>query len=148
MDSRNRFDSPGTFALMRLEALLGLGVACVLALRHATEIRWEVFALLFVSIDAIGYLPGAIAFRMSGGRVPPIFHGLYNLTHSFLWNGAVVAAWSLAFGPEWAFLAIPIHLLGDRALFGNFFKPLAVPFEPRALPAFESFEASLTGGET
>ena len=27
-------------------------------------------------------------------------------------------------------LALPIHLMGDRALFGNFMKSFALPFEP------------------
>ncbi len=38
---------------------------------------------------------------------------------------------------------MPIHLCGDRALFGNFLKPFRVPFEPAALPAFTQFEKRL-----
>ncbi len=123
--------SRGTHTLMRLEALLGLGVAVALALRHLAEIRWGPFLFFFISIDAIGYIPGAVAHRQAHGTpIPNVYHALYNTTHSFLWNGALVAAWTVAFGPEWAFLAIPIHLLGDRAIFGNFFKPFGTPFEP------------------
>ena len=44
------------------------------------------------------------------------------------------------FGAEWALLVVPIHLCGDRALFGNFLKPFRVPFEPAPLPAFVDFE--------
>ena len=144
MDSQNRFDSRGTYLLARLEAFAGLAVAVALALRHVGEIRWAPFVLFFASIDLIGYVPGAIAHRRArGGRISPVYHALYNTTHSFLWNGLVAGLWSLLVGPEWALLAIPIHLLGDRSLFGNFFKPFSVPFEPEALPAFTAFEASL-----
>ncbi len=122
--------SSGTRALMRLEALLGLVVSCALALTHYSEIRPWPFALLFASIDLIGYVPGAVAWRRAGrGAISRVYHALYNTTHSFLWNALVAGAWTLAFGPEWALLAIPIHLLGDRAIFGNFFKPLDAPFE-------------------
>jgi hypothetical protein len=114
---------------MRLEALLGLGVAIALALAHVREIRWAPFLILFASIDLIGYLPGAIAFRRAGrGTIPVLYHALYSTTHSFLGNAVVAGAWSLAFGPEWALLAIPIHLLGDRAIFGNF-PGARAPFE-------------------
>ncbi|MBI3722614.1 hypothetical protein HY251_01465, partial [bacterium] len=144
MDSQNRFDSKGTYLLARAEALLGLGVVAFLALRHLGEIRWGPFILFFASIDLVGYVPGAIAHRKARGKpISRVYHALYNTMHSFLWNAAVAGAWSLAVRPEWALLAIPIHLLGDRALFGNFFKPFAVPFEPEALPAFTTFEASL-----
>ncbi len=51
--------------------------------------------------------------------------------------------WVLAFGWEWALLAIPIHLLGDRALFGNALKPFSVPFEPEAHPAFARLDREL-----
>jgi len=149
MDSRNRFDSRGTHLLMRLEAFLGLAVAVGLALAHVKEIRWIPFAIIFASIDAIGYLPGAVAFRRARRReIPRIYHALYNATHSFLGNALVVIAWSLASGPEWAFLAIPIHLLGDRALFGNFFKPFAAPFEPSPMPSFERFDEALQGARS
>lgn len=122
MDKTNR-------ALLRLEALLGLGVAVTLAVLHLREIRWAPFALFFVTIDLVGFLPGAIAQARARERaVSPVFHGLYNTTHSFFTNGLVALVWTLAVGPEWALLAIPIHLLGDRALFGNFFKPLQGAF--------------------
>ena len=123
MDGTNR-------SLLRLEALVGLAAAVGLALAHAREIRFPAFALLFVTIDLVGYLPGAIAHRRAkGGRISPVFHALYNTTHSFVTNALVAGAWILAFGAEWALLAIPIHLCGDRALFGNFYKPLQGAFE-------------------
>jgi hypothetical protein len=30
-------------------------------------------------------------------------------------------------------LAFPIHLSGDRGLFGNTYKPVSLPFEPHAV---------------
>ena len=32
-------------------------------------------------------------------------------------------------------LAVPIHLSGDRGLFGNTYKPASLPFEPAPAPA-------------
>src|ERR1700689_1824326 len=96
MDNRNRFLGKGTYLLLRLEALLGLGVASGLAVAHLSEIRWAPFALFFASIDLVGYLPGAIAHRRAKGRpISRAYHALYNTTHSFLWNAVVAAVWSL-----------------------------------------------------
>jgi hypothetical protein len=144
VDKKNRFLGRGTFLLFRLEALLGLAVAVAAAAAHLGEIRWGVFVAFFAWIDVVGYLPGALAHRASKGRpISKTFPALYNATHSFLVNGALALAWSLLVKPEWALVAIPIHLLGDRALFGNFFKSFATPFEPELLPQFAAFERSL-----
>ena len=99
---------------------------------HIGEIIWWRFILAFTIIDLIGYLPGALAYRRAaGGKIDAIYHHLYNLTHSYLTTGIAVGLWMLATGtPEWAMLAVPIHLSGDRGLFGNFYKPPSLPFEP------------------
>jgi hypothetical protein len=135
MDAHNRFHTPSTWLLVRAEWLAFLAVAVALALRHVQEIHWGRFAAAFVLIDVVGYLPGAIAFhlgRTAGRPIARIYHHLYNVTHSFLTAGVVAAIWAaVAGGPEWAMLAIPIHLAGDRGLFGNTYKPVALPFEPR-----------------
>ncbi|MFF0488763.1 hypothetical protein ACFYTQ_07045 [Nocardia sp. NPDC004068] len=69
---------------------------------------------------------------------------LYNVMHSFLTQGAVVGLWVLIAGWEWALLVVPIHLCGDRSVFGNSLKPLTVPFDTkRPLPAFVEFERRL-----
>jgi amino acid transporter len=115
----------------RIECLVALAAAVALAFAHRADIRWPVFVALFVGIDIIGYLPGAIAHRRArGGKIPDLYYFLYNATHSVPFHVALVAAISLVSAPEWAFLAIPIHLFGDRALFGNFWKSRALPFEP------------------
>jgi hypothetical protein len=60
--------------------------------------------------------------------------------HSLLTGAVLVGLWALLVKPEWALLAVPIHLFGDRALFGNSLKPFGVRFEPAAHPAFVEFE--------
>ena len=117
--------------LGRAEALALMLAAALLILWHVREVSWLRFALAFALIDLIGYLPGARAFRRArGGSIAPLYHHLYNLTHNFLTAAAVVAVWAaLAGGFEWAMLAIPLHLAGDRGIFGNGWKPAAEPFE-------------------
>lgn len=144
MDNQNRFHTNSTWCLVRAEALLLLGVLLALLMAFRHDVRWGRFCFAFLIIDVVGYLPGALAFRRTvgrqtgalqpaAGRVHPIYHLLYNLTHSFLTMGAVLAAWALWLGkPEWAMLALPIHLLGDRGVFGNVYKPTELPFEPAA----------------
>ncbi|MEU4144600.1 hypothetical protein [Streptomyces parvulus] len=128
MDARNRFETKVTFALSRLEWLGFLAVSLVLAFQRRSEIRWGVFALLFAVIDVIGYLPGAIAHRRSPDRrVPKGCYVAYNTMHSLVTAGILAGAWALFVRPEWALLALPIHLMGDRALFGNSLKPSRRP---------------------
>jgi hypothetical protein len=109
--------------------------AALLLVWHLRELSWWRFTLAFALIDLIGYLPGARAFRRAGGRpIARIYHHLYNVTHSFATVAGVLALWALCAGRlEWAMLALPLHLAGDRALFGNGKKPPHRPFE--AAPA-------------
>jgi hypothetical protein len=117
--------------LSRAEHLALAAAGVVLVLWHADAVSWWRFALAFALIDLVGYLPGARAFRRTGGGpIAPLYHHLYNLTHNFLTAAVVVALWAAAIGGlEWAMLAIPIHLAGDRGLFGNGWKPADRPFE-------------------
>ncbi|HEY7592854.1 MAG TPA: hypothetical protein VH969_06835 [Actinophytocola sp.] len=131
MDAVNRFDTRTTHALVRLEYGIALAACVVLFVLHIGEVRWLPAVVLFAYIDVLGYLPGALAHhRAKGARIPKAYYVLYNVMHSFATQAAVVGAWVLVAGWEWALLAIPIHLLGDRALFGNALKPFSVPFEP------------------
>ncbi len=116
---------------VRAEHLALVVVALGLLMVHLGELSWPRFLAAFVAIDLLGYVPGAIAARRArGGAIAPVFHHLYNLTHSYLTAGVVIAVWALALGRlEWAMLAIPIHLSGDRGLFGNAEKPASMPFE-------------------
>jgi hypothetical protein len=140
MDSHNLFLTPTTYRLLRLEYGVALAGAIALAVLHLGEIRWAVFAGLFLYIDLVGYLPGAVAWRRArGGDIPRIYHVLYNSRHSMVSAAAVAGLWCLVVGPEWALLALPIHLCGDRAVFGNFLKPFGLSFEPTSHPAYQEF---------
>lgn len=107
---------------MRAEHVTLVLLAAALVLAHASDVAWDRFAAAFVLIDLVGYAPGAIAFRRAGrGRIDPVYHHLYSLAHSYLVTGAAVGFWALATGGlEWAMLAVPIHLSGDRGFLGNF----------------------------
>jgi hypothetical protein len=123
---------------------MGLLFVLYLLLRNFGHVNWLLFAVLFVYIDLIGYIPGAIAFHRSRTkRIPKIYYVLYNIMHSMATQSAVAIAWAILVRPEWALLALPIHLLGDRALFGNSLKPFLVSFEPVVHPAFSRMEAEL-----
>lgn len=142
MDSHNLFMTRTTYRLVRLEYTAALATAVVLALMHLGEIRWVAFIALFSYIDVIGYIPGAIAWHRAGGRLETrAYHVLYNLMHSFVSAGVVAAVWCLTFGPEWALLALPIHLCGDRGLLGNFLKPFGLSFEAQTHPAYQELVA-------
>jgi hypothetical protein len=143
MDSHNLFFTRTTYRLLRAEYGVALAGAVLLAVLHLGHIRWPVFVGLFVYIDLVGYLPGAVAYRRArGGPVPTAYYLLYNAMHSLLSAAAVAGLWCVVVGPEWALLALPIHLFGDRAIFGNFLKPLGVSFEPATHPAYQEFVTS------
>jgi hypothetical protein len=144
MDTANRFESRATYRLIRLEYLVALGVSLYFFIAHIDQVRWIPAVALFLYIDLIGYLPGAIAYHVSKTkRIARAYYVLYNTMHSFVTQFVVVMLWVWLSGPEWALLAIPIHLCGDRALFGNFLKPFSVTFEPTAHPAFVRLQADL-----
>jgi hypothetical protein len=145
VDVKNKFETDTTFTLMRLEWLVALVVSVVLAVVHISEIRWPVFVAFFVIIDLVGYVPGAIAYRRSPDkRISRAYYVLYNAAHSLLTAGAAVGLWCLLVTPEWALLAVPIHLFGDRGLFGNTLKPFGVSFEPSMHSAFRRFRSEYT----
>ena len=134
MDVQNRFHTVGTYRLMRLEHVGLLVLSGALMAWHANDLNWWRALIAFWVIDIVGYLPGAMVYRMQGGgKIPPIYHHIYNIAHTYLVVGAGVALWAWAIGGfEWAMLAVPFHLSLDRGVFGNVFKPLALPFEPVA----------------
>jgi hypothetical protein len=145
MDNINRFATKTSFALLRAEYGVVLGVCVVAFFAHIGEIRWIPAVLLFAYIDVVGYLPGLVAhLRAKNHQISRIYYVLYNTMHSFITQSIVVGLWICIFGFEWALLVVPIHLCGDRAIFGNFMKSFSVPFEPKPLPAFAEFERRLT----
>ena len=140
MDSHNWFMTRTTYRFLRAEYGVALVGAVVLAVLHLGDIRWPVFIGLFLYIDLIGYIPGAIAWRRAKDhQISRTYYVLYNAMHSLLSAALVAGLWCLLFGPEWALLALPIHLCGDRALFGNFLKPFGLSFEPVVHPAYQEF---------
>jgi hypothetical protein len=145
MDTKNLFMTPVTAWLVRSEYALGLVVSIVLLFAHAGDVNWWAAAGLFLYIDLIGYIPGAIAFRRKGhGEISKGYYVAYNFMHSHVVQGLVALVWIWAWGPEWALLALPIHLFGDRALFGNFYKPFGLLFEPETHQAYRRFSSEFT----
>jgi hypothetical protein len=137
MDSRNLFETPATYRLLRLEYTAALITVVIIAIIHVHQIRLWPFLGLFFYIDLIGYVPGAIvAHRRKSGYIPRVYYILYNTMHTFLSAGLVAGLWCLIIGPEWALLALPIHLCTDRGIVGNLLKPFGVPFEPQEHPAY------------
>lgn len=143
MDLHNRYHTTASYRWIRAESLLLMIGLIGLALWHIREVDLLRFAAAFVAIDAVGYIPGAMAYRRAGGRrIAPMYHALYNITHSYVAAAVAVAAWWWQAGAlEWAMLALPIHLAGDRGVFGNFYKPVELPFEPRATPTSQALAA-------
>lgn len=147
MDVKNPFETPATFRLHRAEYLAAFIVTNILIIWHWHEIRWIPAIALFAYIDLIGYIPGAIAFRRSkDGKISRVYYVMYNVMHSLLTQGAVVAIWGFFIHWEWALLAIAWHLFGDRGVFGNFMKTFNLPFEPHQAPGYRRLLDGLTPG--
>jgi hypothetical protein len=146
MDAQNRFHTQMTYALVRVDYLILTGVLIALGLYHVDQIRWGAFVAAFTVIDLVGYLPGAIWYytrpRAERRGIPRVFHVLYNIAHNFGVNALGAGLWYLLEGRwEWAMLALPIHLCGDRGLTGNIYKAFGLSFEPVRHPAFEHFSS-------
>ncbi|HEV2861424.1 MAG TPA: hypothetical protein VGX48_10485 [Pyrinomonadaceae bacterium] len=144
MDHHNLFLSRGTYNLLRLDHLVILVVLTVMLFAHWCEVNWFNFTAAFLWPDIVGTLPGMYWYyaRTTGDRrsIPAVFHVLYNIGHSFTIVAVITGLWYFAAGGwEWAMLALPIHLFGDRSLFGNIYKPLGRSFEPAPHPAFVRF---------
>jgi hypothetical protein len=102
--------------LTRAEYLALMTASGLLMLLHCGDGELGRAAIAFAAIDLIGYMPGARAFRRARrAAISPIYHHLYNVTHNFLTAALVTAVWALVGGGfEWAMLALPLHLAGDR----------------------------------
>ncbi|MGJ5755163.1 hypothetical protein FB563_3377 [Streptomyces puniciscabiei] len=144
MDHANQFETPTTYRLHRAEYVVGFLVSTGLLIAHAGDVNWVHAAVLFLYIDVLGYIPGAIAYRRSPDhRIHRGYYMAYNTMHSLVTQSAVVGLWIWLAGPEWALLAIPFHLFGDRGIFGNFLKPFGLPFEPEPNAEFQRLIANL-----
>ena len=137
MDGHNLFETPTTYRALRAEYLVGLIVAGVLMIIHINDVRIIPAIILFAYNDAVGYIPGAIAYRRApNGRIPNAYYVAYNVGHSIITAAIIAGLWALLVKPEWAELIIAVHICGDRAIFGNFMKPFTVHFEPKEHPAY------------
>jgi hypothetical protein len=149
MDHMNQFETPVTFRLHRLEYVVGLAVVIGLMIAHFGQIRWLPAIGLFVYIDIIGYIPGAIAYRRSPDhRIHKGFYVAYNIMHSMATQTVVAGLWLLLVRPEWALLVLPLHLFADRGIFGNFLKPFGLAFEPEPNPSFSRYLRELFAGRS
>lgn len=145
MDMLNPFETPVTYKLHRAEYLVGLAVVIGLMVVHAGQIRWLPALILFVYIDIIGYIPGAIAYRRSPDhRISKGYYVAYNVMHSMITQAAVAGVWMLVYRPEWALIVLPLHLFADRGVFGNFLKPFSLSFEPEPNPVYAQLKERLT----
>jgi len=99
MDAKNRFHTPETWLWTRIESIVMMLVLIGLVAMHIGDVHWGRFIFAFAIIDVIGYIPGAIAYkRQGGGRIAPIYHHLYNFTHSLVTGGIAIALWAFAPG--------------------------------------------------
>jgi hypothetical protein len=128
----NRYCTKRTSWALRSEYFLGLVVSIALFAMHVPDgVDWVGAVILFAYPDTIGYLPGAIAYRRKENhRIPLWYARTYNVLHSPWTAAAVGGLYALIHGPDWALMAIPIHLFGDRSIFGNIYKMPEVHFEP------------------
>jgi len=150
MDKYNTFHPRPYYQLLRLDYLSVLLVLSLTAILHLHEIVWWKFLVSFWWIDALGTFPAYVVyygFRKGERRsISRVYYYLYNFAHSFTTNSAVLFAWYVGHGGwEWAMLAAPIHICGDRALFGNTYKPPGLSFEPVRLAAYDRFLAEYQG---
>jgi len=153
MDKHNLFFTRKIYNIVRLEHLLVLGGLSVLVIMHWAEVNWLRFLIAFAWSDVIGTFPGLWCYYKRPATpdrdIPAAFYLAYNFGHSFLVVAVVTGIWYLlANGFEWAMLAMPIHLLGDRAIFGNIYKSPRLKFEPVPNDSFQKFLSEFEREET
>ena len=144
MDAKNTFDTPVTYRLIRAEYAVGLAVALGFFFAHITEMRWLPAVGLFLYIDLIGYIPGAIAYHRSEDKaISKVYYVLYNTMHSLATQTVVASpgcGWPV---PSGRCSVIPSTSSATAALFGNFLKPFGLDFEPVAQPMYQKLIAAL-----
>lgn len=134
MDKCNLFFTRATYNLVRFDYFVVLLALIVLLLFRWEQVDWVRFTAAFLWPDVVGTFPGLYWYhtKTTGERrsLPVCFYVLYNLGHSFAINAVILGLWYAGTDTwEWAMLAIPIHLAGDRAIFGNIYKQVGLSFE-------------------
>jgi hypothetical protein len=121
-----------TYWALRAEWIAGAIVSGIILLVHVKDADLVAAVLLFAYPDTLGYIPGAIAYRRKDDHRISLWYGRsYNVLHSAFTAALVGGVYTLLHGGwDWALLAIPMHLFGDRGFFGNVMKMDAVRFEP------------------
>jgi hypothetical protein len=141
MDTYNWFFTTATVRHARLEYLVALLALVALAVAHAAQINWWLFAALFFYIDLVGTVPGTLAHMASSDKhISRVYYLLYNIMHSALTQGAVVGVLCATIGWRWIYLAIPIHLCLDRGAFNNYLKPFGFQFVAARTPEFVTLQ--------
>jgi hypothetical protein len=145
VDKYNTFHTRTTYALVRLDWGVIMVISFVLLMMNWREVHWWRFTWAFLLPDVIATFPGLYLYysKPSGTArsIPLSIHFLYNVGHSFAGVAVLCGLWWMLTGRlEWAMLAFPIHLGGDRSLFGNIYKPFGTAFEPVKHEAYEKFE--------
>lgn len=160
MDKHNLFLTQPLYRLVRLDWLCIMLVLAVLVAVNWQQVNWLRFWVMFWVIDAVGTVPGFYYYfrnrHRTHGVVPNWCVVAYNTCHSFATTTLVLAGWYYLSGPEWAMLGMPIHLAGDRGVFGNIYKNFGVQFEAsgphegfrRFLERFASERGSTPARET
>ncbi len=151
MDKHNRFHTSTIYNLERLDWLVIGAVPLILVILNWRHVDWWLFAAAFAFPDVIGTFPGLYFYygRRNGPHrsIPSVIHKLYNFGHCFATLALFCLGWYLVKGHfEWWMLAFPIHLAGDRSVFGNIYKPFGTAFEPVPHEAFVRFEREYQAG--
>lgn len=108
---------------LRYEYLLFFVLGLMASIHLYRDIDWLAYFLLFLLIDAIGYIPGVLWSLLSGSNHPPtFFYRAYNVAHSMPFLLLVTLVYWLLFADLYPTLALFVHLSGDRGVLGNFFK--------------------------
>lgn len=142
MDKANRFFTPTLYRMVRLDWLVIMIALSIIAAMHWREINWWLFLIVFWWIDFVGTAPGMYYQGRHPERpVPRWTIVLYNFCHSFTTVGVITAIWYAFAGFQWEMLAMPIHLAGDRCVFGNIYKHFDPRFEPHPDPGYQRFES-------
>lgn len=152
MDKYNTFHPKPFYQLLRIDYLSMLLLLSAATLFHYQEVVWWKFIAAFAWIDLLGTLPGWYVYyvrrRDRNRTIPAIFHHLYNFSHSLATNAVLICVWYvLEGGWDWAMLAGPIHILGDRSLYGNIYKPAKLSFEPEPHDAYDHFLTAFQASE-
>jgi len=152
MDANNTYFTRKSYSAMRADWLCIMFALLAAVVWFRQEINWLLFFVMFWYIDVIGTAPGlylqwknARAGRRNAS-VPNWAVAGYNICHSFVTQGIVIAVWYLISGFEWTMLAMPLHLAADRGVFGNIYKNYNEAFEPPANPVFQAFLSQKEAG--